>query len=93
MLHQNMFKQMISFQKATFDNSFIAMERIQENGEIMFSTFLDQAAWMPEEGKRAIQEWKNSCRTERETFKKNISENFKTIEQFTQTFAGKKVAD
>ena len=50
-------KQMIDFQKTTFDNTFNAMVLLQEQAESMASTALDQATWMPEEGRTAINDW------------------------------------
>lgn len=49
-----LFKQMIDFQKATFDNSFKAMSTLQEQGEQMVSMFLEQAPWLPPEGKKPL---------------------------------------
>ncbi len=53
MFDQTMYKQMIDFQKATFNNSFIAMTKIQDQGNAMLNVFLNQASWLPEEGKKA----------------------------------------
>ena len=76
------FKQMIDFQKATFDNSFKAMVMVQEQTEKVVSTILDQATWLPEEGKKAINEWANACKKGAEDFKKAVDDNFKKVEDF-----------
>ena len=76
------FKQMIDFNKATFDNSFRAMVMVQEQTEKTVSTILDQATWLPEEGKKAIKEWANACKKGAEDFKKAVDENFKKVEDF-----------
>jgi len=76
------FKQMIDFNKATFDNSFSAMVMVQEQTEKMVSTILDQATWLPEEGKKAIKEWANACKKGSEDFKKAVDDNFKKVEDF-----------
>ncbi len=55
-----MLKQMLDFNKSAFDNSFNAMLTIQEQNEKMFDTFMEQATWIPEEGKKLIQEWINA---------------------------------
>jgi len=47
-----MLKQMLDFNKTAFDNSFNAMLMIQEQNSKMVNTFLEQAAWMPDEGKK-----------------------------------------
>jgi len=76
------FKQMIDFNKATFDNSFSAMVMVQEQTEKMVSTILDQATWLPEEGKKAIKEWANACKKGSEDFKNAVNDNFKKVEDF-----------
>jgi hypothetical protein len=78
-------KQMIEFQKATFDNSFSAMGMVQDQAERMISMGLEQAAWLPEEGRKAIDAWVKSYKKGREDFKKIVDENFSKVEQF---FAG-----
>jgi predicted aminopeptidase len=77
-----MAKQMIDFHKATFDNSFNAMVMLQDQTEKMVNTFSGQATWLPEEGKRAIDEWLKAYKKGREDFKKLVDENFKKVEGF-----------
>jgi polyhydroxyalkanoate synthesis regulator phasin len=79
-------KQMIDFQKTTFDNTFNAMVLLQEQAESMSSTILDQATWMPEEGRKAINDWLKAYKKGREDFKKGVDENFKRVEDFFSTF-------
>ena len=76
------FKQMIDFNKATFDNSFSAMVMVQEQTEKMVSTILEQATWLPEEGNKAIEEWANACKKGAEDFKNAVDDNFKKVEDF-----------
>lgn len=78
-------KQMIEFQKATFDNTFNAMVTLQEQAERMLNMSLEQATWLPEEGKRIINEWIKSYKKGREDYKKLVDQNFQRVEDF---FAG-----
>jgi len=78
-------KQMIEFQKATFDNSFSAMGMVQEQAERMLNMSLEQATWLPEEGRKVIDEWIKAYKKGREDFKKIVDENFGRVEAF---FAG-----
>ena len=79
-------KQMIDFQKTTFDNAFNAVAMFQGQTEKMADTMLDQAVWLPEEGRKAINEWVNAYKKGRENFKKAVDENFKKVEDiFTVT--------
>ncbi len=78
-------KQMIEFQKTTFDNTFNAMVLLQEQTERMVSALMEQAAWLPEEGKKAINDWVSTYKKGREDFKKNVDESFKKVETFFAT--------
>jgi hypothetical protein len=75
-------KQMIDFQKATFDNSFNAMGMVQEQAERMVNMSLSQATWLPEEGKKAIEDWIGAYKKGCEDFKKTVDDNFKKVEDF-----------
>ena len=80
-------KQMINFNKTAFDNSFMAMLTIQEQNAKMVNTFLEQATWMPEEGKKVIRNWVDAYRKGCEDFKKSADESYKKVDEF---FAGQK---
>ena len=75
-------KQMIDFNKAAFNNTFSAFEMLQDQAESMSNTLLTQATWLPQEGKKAIEELVKNCKTGRETFKKTVDESFKKVEEF-----------
>jgi hypothetical protein len=74
--------QMIEFNKTTFDNTFNAMVLIQEQTEKAVSSFLDQAAWLPDEGKKLLNEWVASYKKGREEFKRNVDEGYKKVEAY-----------
>ena len=73
---------MIDFNKAAFNNTFNAFVMLQDQAESMSNTLLAQATWLPQEGKKAIEELVKNCKTGRETFKKTIDESFKKVEDF-----------
>ena len=68
------FKQMTQFNKTAFDNSYNAMETLREQNEKMTNSLLDQATWMPEEGKKVINEWMKD-------YKKIVDQNYKNVEK------------
>lgn len=86
---QKMFKQMMDFQKTTFDNSFNAMVKLQEQGETMLETLVSQNPWLPDEGKKAIKDWIQAYSKGREEFKKIVNAGYKRVEDFFATFEGK----
>jgi hypothetical protein len=77
-----MLKQMLDFNKTAYDNSFKAMLTIQEQNAKMVNTFLEQANWMPEEGKKLIRDWVNAYKKGCEDFKKAADENYKKVDEF-----------
>lgn len=79
---KKMAKQMIDFYKSTFDNSFSAMLMLQEQMQRMSSMFIEQSTAMPEEGKKALNEWLKAYKKGCEEFKKGVDENFKRVESF-----------
>jgi hypothetical protein len=82
MEYNDMFKQMINFNKTAFDNSFNALVTLQEQTEKMVNGFLEQATWLPEEGKKVTLDWVKAYRKGCEDFKKTVDENFKKVEDF-----------
>ncbi len=79
---KQIFKQMIDFQKSTFDNSFKAMTTLQEQGEKMVDMFLAQAPWLPEQGKQAVSNWLSAYKQGREDFKESVEKNFMKVEEY-----------
>jgi hypothetical protein len=74
-------KQMVQFNKTAFDQGYNALEILWRQNEKMTNTFLDQAAWLPEDGKKSVNEWmrlfKNGC----DDFKKTADQNYKSLEK------------
>ena len=75
-------KQMIQFNKSAFDNSFSAMSMVYEQNEKMVGTFLEQATWLPAEGKKAISDWMNAYKKGCDGFKKTVDDQYKKVEDF-----------
>jgi polyhydroxyalkanoate synthesis regulator phasin len=72
-------KQMIDFQKAAFDNTFTAVTMLQDQAERMVNTVIDQAAWLPEESRRVIDEMVGAYKKGRTDFKGVMDENFEKM--------------
>jgi hypothetical protein len=75
-------KQMIQFNKTAFDNSFNAMLMVYQQNEKMMGTFIDQASWLPEDGRKAISDWLAAYKKGCEDFKKLMDENYQKVEEF-----------
>jgi len=75
-------KQMIDFNKSSFDNTFTAMMLLQEQTEKMVNSFLSQANWLPEEARKTLDEWLASYKKGRDDFKKIVDESFQKVEEY-----------
>jgi hypothetical protein len=75
-------KQMIDFNRTTFENTFGAMCLLQEQSEKMINSFIDQAQWIPGEGKKAIADITATLRKSCSEFKKAVDENFGRMEAY-----------
>ena len=74
-------KQMVQFNKNAFDRGYDAMEMLWKQNEKMTNSFLDQAAWFPEEGKKTVNEWMQFFKKGCDVFKKTADQNYDNIEK------------
>jgi hypothetical protein len=74
-------KQVLDFQKLSFSNWYNAVSMVQDQAVAAMDTILDQATWIPEEGRNAIQSWVNVCQEERDRFKSYVDEGFTGLEK------------
>jgi len=80
--NKQLMNQVIKFNKTILDNAFKAMTMAQEQGEKMLTSTLDQATWLPEEGKKAIVNWVKAYQKGSETFKAAVDEQYKKVEDY-----------
>ena len=81
----NAIKQIVQFNKNAFDKGYNAMEMLREQNEKMTNSILEQASWMPEEGKKAVNEWVQLYKKGCDDFKKTVDQSYKNVENL---FAG-----
>jgi hypothetical protein len=79
---KKLMKQLVDFNKTTFDNTFNAITMLQDQMERMSSMFLEQTPALPEDGKKAVKEWIKAYKTGREEFKKAVDDGYKKLEGF-----------
>jgi len=82
MMMEKIAKQMIDFQKTTFDNAFSAGVMLQNQAEQVLSKTIEQNAWLPEEGKRAVDQWLQTLKASRKDFKDIVDDSFKNVSEF-----------
>jgi hypothetical protein len=82
---KQLLKQMIEFNQAAFNNTFNAMVTLQEQFERVANTVLEQATWLPAEGRNAIENWVNSFKTGRDNYKQYMDDSYQQVEKFFQS--------
>jgi hypothetical protein len=82
---KQMLKQMIEFNQAAFNNTFNAMIMLQEQFERVASTVMEQATWLPAEGRSAIENWVQSYKTGRDNYIQYMEESYQQVEKFFQS--------
>lgn len=81
MENTELLKQMVDLHKTSFDNSFNMLVNLQDQMEKMVNTFVDQAAWLPAEGKKAIGNLVATYRKGRDDFKKLVDDGYRKVEE------------
>jgi hypothetical protein len=90
---KDVFRQMMKFNKQTFENTFNALVVFQDQSEALFNGMLDRATWMPEEGRKAVGDWVKAYKKNREDFRKSVNDGFGKLEDFmTRTFPTEKAS-
>ena len=77
----NAIKQMVQFNKNAFDQGYNAMEMLWKQNEKMTNSILDQATWLPEEGKKAVNEWMQLYKKGCNDLKRTADQNYKNVEK------------
>lgn len=85
MNHNQIFKQMLDFNRSLFDKSFSAMVIWQDQVERAARVLQEQAAWIPSEGQAMVDNWVDTCKNGREEFKKTVVGSFDKAAEFIGT--------
>jgi polyhydroxyalkanoate synthesis regulator phasin len=75
-------KQMIDFNKNTFENTCDTMCVLQEQSEKIINTFVAQAPWVPDEGKKMIADMTAAYKKGLTEFRKAVNDNFGRMEAY-----------
>jgi hypothetical protein len=76
----NAIKQVVQFNKNAFDKGYHTMEMLREQNEKMTNSILGSAYWMPEEGKKAVNEWVQLYKKGCDDFKKTVDQTYEDLE-------------
>jgi hypothetical protein len=86
-------KQMLDYQKTTFDNAFNTVTLIQDQSKKMASSFLDQTPWSPGGRQKTVDQWEDAFNKGLDDFKKAIDESFEKMETLAPTKFAKQILD
>ncbi|HVN72402.1 MAG TPA: hypothetical protein VMU10_10320 [Desulfomonilia bacterium] len=81
MENKELVKQMVELHKTSFDNSFNMLITLQDQMEKMMNAFVDQAPWLPAEGKKTFVNLVSTYKKGREDFKKLVDDGYKKVEE------------
>ena len=87
MEHYQILKEMVQFNKNAFDGNYNAMSLLREQNEKVATSLLDQATWIPAQGKKAVTEWMKSYKKGCEEFKTIVDQSYQNIENFFTGFS------
>jgi hypothetical protein len=74
-------KQMIDFQKSTFDKTFDSIVQVQDQAEKMTIEALGQMPWTPEEVKKVVGDSIDMFKNARDGYKKVVTDGFEKMEE------------
>jgi len=81
-MQKKIFKQMIIFNKAAFDNAFSVISSLQTQTERMLNIYLEKATGFPDEGKKAMNDWVEVFNKGSRDFQNAVHEGFKKVDNF-----------
>jgi hypothetical protein len=82
MVGEKIAKQMLNMQKATVDQSYNAMLVIQDHSEKIMQTVMEQATWLPDDSKKAVDGWISALKKNGDDYKQMIDDYFVSVESF-----------
>lgn len=77
-------KQTMVFQKTLFENTFNALAMIQDQNEIIVSSYLEQLPWMSEDAKNSLKKSSEMAKKSRDEFKKAVEDGYRKFEELSE---------
>lgn len=76
-----MTQQWLDAQKTVFDQTYDTLSRLQLHGERMSETLFRQAAWVPDDGRTALDQWNATMQQGRTDWKKAMDDQFEQVRE------------
>jgi len=75
-------KQILDFNRTTFETTYGTLNQLQEQSEKIMNTWIEQADWIPADGKKAVADMSATFKKGCQEFKKFVDENFVRVEAY-----------
>lgn len=72
----------VKLQKKAFDGAFKLIAQLQTQSEKAIKQTVDQAEWLPKEGKAIVDEWVKTLHGGRSKFQETVDKSFGLVNQF-----------
>lgn len=79
---QQIAREMIEFNKTLLDNTFNAINTLQDQSARMLTAVIDKANWLPDDGKKAINDWVSAYKKGRDDFKAATDEKYEKVANY-----------
>lgn len=79
---KTLMKQLLEFNKTSFNNTYNTMIMMQEQAERMTSTLINHPTLLSEDGKKTMENWVKVFKIRRDEYQKIVNDNFKKLEAF-----------
>lgn len=77
-----MLKQMIDYHQMTFNSVFNTTAMLQDQFEHAAVSVLDQAAWIPEDGREALAGWMGAVKAGRDHYKQYMDATYRKAHDY-----------
>jgi polyhydroxyalkanoate synthesis regulator phasin len=82
MTRENWADEFVDFMQSTLENTMQTIFTLQDQGEKMINTLIDQGIVAHQEGRKVVNEWLSMARKSREDYARMMRENMDKIEDF-----------
>jgi uncharacterized protein Yka (UPF0111/DUF47 family) len=82
-MNQNeLMKQMVKSNQMIFDSALEASALIEDQVEKFGDVLLDQAYWLPDDGRKMVNSYRQAYKTGRDHFKNYVDASYERVEKF-----------
>ena len=72
----------IKLQQSAFDSTFKLLTRVQERGDRLVKDHVEEAAWLPGEGRDIVKEWSRTLNDGRAEFQKTVDKSYDLLRDY-----------